>query len=253
MHSVFGHSFNIKVNDQLLHVSSYSEYLSSFGIHIEEALLQEILQQIEVGNFTKIARDKIQIYSRSGVLTIDLAAAKTRSLNLPRLHWNSEKNTQLLQKIAEEELSKAIGLEIDDKTQQQIDWLTQRDSLSREEIREICQYLIGRGKGLTPSGDDLLVAYLATLIAFEDKLAEDMIQVLSEIPISTTDVSKAYLNGVLAGHVSSPILRFFQAIQTNQSIAEIQQQFQNILKIGHTSGKDMGYGIYLAFQYLEKK
>ena len=39
------------------------------------------------------------------------------------------------------------------------------------EWQEVTNYLIGRGKGLTPSGDDILVAYQTILFILADERA----------------------------------------------------------------------------------
>ena len=49
--------------------------------------------------------------------------------------------------------------------------MSQNKSLTLSEWQEVTNYLIGRGKGLTPSGDDILVAYQTIRSYFADERA----------------------------------------------------------------------------------
>ena len=55
-------------------------------------------------------------------------------------------------------------------------------------------------KGLTPSGDDLLVAYRAMFYAFKRPTSGEVSNCLAA-PLSTTDVSKAYISTSIKGYV----------------------------------------------------
>ena len=84
--------------------------------------------------------------------------------------------------------------------------------------QQVTAYLIGRGKGLTPSGDDLLVAYQAMFYAF-DQPAEKLATALA-VPLSTTDVSKAYISASIKGYVNSLIYRLLTDLKKPRSAAD---------------------------------
>lgn len=254
IHSVFGHSFNIKVQEQLIHVSSYKNYLSSFGLHIADHQLQKILSKIEVGNFCKLQVEKIIIYAQDGLSEIALKEAKRISLRLPELTIETDELRLLIKRIEDYQLSAEIGLSWNDQGIETIALMQSATALTDTEVKAISKFLIGRGKGLTPSGDDILVAYLATLTALKNEHAKHFIDCLNSFStISTTEVSRAYLEGVIQGYVSSPILEFFKEIKGSNSIELILKKFEAVLQIGHTSGKDMGFGIYLALCYYKNR
>ncbi len=109
-------------------------------------------------------------------------------------------------------------------------------------------WLIGRGPGLTPSGDDMLIGALATLYAAgvaspqrpflppEDQLAQ-----------LTTSVSCRYLNSARHGTFSTPVLRLLRRWQSTRST---EFAVQRLLNVGHTSGADTLLGMAMAQQGL---
>lgn len=111
--------------------------------------------------------------------------------------------------------------------------------------------LIGLGPGLTPSGDDFLVGYLAGLwctagndpsrIRFLTVLGSE----LSEAARNTNDVSYAYLRSATKGHVSEPIAKLAQQLKQPNNMSSVRAAAQTALQIGHTSGGDGVLGLLL--------
>ncbi|MDH6363523.1 hypothetical protein M2139_000498 [Enterococcus sp. PF1-24] len=249
IHSVFSHSFNIKIGQQLLHISSYQNYLSNFGIYLPRIVVENLLTKIEIGNFVKIKNDQLIIYTLAETLKISLIEGQAYSLKLPHLEISYEKLQQVLTALASFDLPTKIGLNIPTEI---VEKLVSPQLLAETEIASVVDYLFGRGQGLTPSGDDILVAYLATLKVLQLTRGQQLsIYLQNRTNLQTTDISQAYLLGVLQEEVSLPVLKFFKSIQQEKTITEIIQAFKRILAIGHTSGKDLAYGSYLALQYAQ--
>lgn len=111
--------------------------------------------------------------------------------------------------------------------------------------------LIGLGAGLTPSGDDLLVGYLAGLwcavqgrgerAAFLSRLGEVVIRLSSQ----TTDISRAYLYHAARGQVSSRLADLAEAICRGENSNRFLAILESALQVGHTSGMDAVTGLLI--------
>ena len=89
IHSVFERSFNLKVQDQLINVANFHNYLSSFGMFLPDQLFPRNLPYVQQGNKVKITENQLTFYSTVGVKTIQLTPAEVVSLNIT--HFKLEK------------------------------------------------------------------------------------------------------------------------------------------------------------------
>lgn len=111
--------------------------------------------------------------------------------------------------------------------------------------------LIGLGPGLTPSGDDFLVGYLAGLwstvrgSASRMRLLTALGSELSQAAHDTNEISYAYLRSAIEGHVSEPIATLAQQLKHTNHTASVRAATQAALQIGHTSGADGVLGLLL--------
>ncbi len=120
---------------------------------------------------------------------------------------------------------------------------------SADEQIKALRLIIGRGKGLTPSGDDMLIGAMAANIflpRLPKAFAENMLQILSGDVKATTTVSEHYLRCALQGRFNEPIKDLLQALCTRSGIETIEKKIMNITEIGHTSGLDMLTGFAAA-------
>ncbi len=114
-----------------------------------------------------------------------------------------------------------------------------------------CCKLIGLGQGLTPSGDDLLVGYLAGLWSTVKDCVERrvFIQELSEAitrsAAQTTDLSRTYLILAAKGQVSRSISVLIEAISQGWGTIPLLQAAEKVMSVGHTSGMDMATGLLI--------
>ena len=220
IHSVFERSFNLKVQDQLINVANFHNYLSSFGMFLPDQLFQEIFPYVQQGNKVKITENQLTFYSTVGVKTIQLTPAEVVSLNIT--HFKLEKDQLRLF----------------------------RDRLLARNLEEVTNYLIGRGKGLTPSGDDILVAYQTILFILADERAAALAATLSAANLSTTDVSKGYIASSAKGYVNSLLYQLLLDLENHRD-NRVDENIDRIIQIGHSSGKDMSFGMLLALQSVE--
>ena len=111
--------------------------------------------------------------------------------------------------------------------------------------------LVGLGAGLTPSGDDLLVGYLAGLwctvqnrrerMQFISSLGKTVIR-LSRL---TTDISRNYLYHASRGQFSSRLADLAHVICRGENSDRLFITIESAMQVGHTSGMDSVTGLLL--------
>jgi hypothetical protein len=102
--------------------------------------------------------------------------------------------------------------------------------------------LIGLGAGLTPSGDDLLVGYLAGLWCSVQSRSE-RVQFISDLGKEvlrfsphTNDISRTYLYHATRGQVSNLLVDLAGAICQGEDTDYLVDTAEAAMQIGHTSG-----------------
>jgi hypothetical protein len=124
--------------------------------------------------------------------------------------------------------------------------------------------LLGAGPGLTPTGDDMLAGFLATLQhlrptrhGMADRCAEDAVrtQVRTCARSRTTLLSATLLEHALDGAVAAPVARLLRTLTTDAppgvlGIADpVRRAIDAVIGIGATSGQDLLDGIAIAFEH----
>jgi hypothetical protein len=118
--------------------------------------------------------------------------------------------------------------------------------------------LLGKGEGLTPEGDDILVGMLAGLRLLGPvvgkpgaggMLAAIAPIVLTEAPFRTTALSAALLRHAVAGEVADPVAAFLHALTGRGDLLESVAVLRTM---GHSSGLAAGCGVLAAAEFLPK-
>lgn len=252
VHSVFDHSFNLQIGGHLINVANYSGYLSSFGLYLPDAMFAQLFPYIQQGNKVKIQKQKLTAYSIKGVQSVSWQEEEQEivDLDVAKMTIPTEQLAVLKEVLSNENLEEKIGLDLTVETKTILKKLAYatKEELTTVDYEEIIRFLIGRGKGLTPSGDDLLVAYLSILKLKKDSRAEEYSSVLAQSNLSTTDVSKEYVVASMQGHVNSLVYQLYQDLQEEKDKNIIERDVQKVMMIGHTSGKDLSMGLLLGLQ-----
>ncbi|WP_179885662.1 DUF2877 domain-containing protein [Vibrio sp. ES.051] len=120
---------------------------------------------------------------------------------------------------------------------------------------------IGKGQGLTPSGDDFIcgVFALLTYVSKEfSELSHTCSVVLSTMVKScqsnwqkTNEVSLHYLQQASKGDISQPVLWLVYSIFTSTLESEVEKALHNVLEIGSSSGCDIVSGILFGAHQLQ--
>lgn len=113
-------------------------------------------------------------------------------------------------------------------------------------------WLIGRGPGLTPSGDDALVGILAALTACGQVSQGTWTRLARTIErdgdLLTTDVSCAYLLCAVRGEFGRSVADVMDALVDQ---TRLHRAVQRLAQHGHTSGVDLLLGLNAALEPLD--
>ncbi len=107
--------------------------------------------------------------------------------------------------------------------------------------------LVGRGPGLTPSGDDALAG--ALLVAHALDAGSALADAVRARLRATTAVSAALLDAAAGGYAARPVVTLVDAAVAGDADA-VRRALPGVLAIGHTSGADTVTGIRAALDAL---
>lgn len=254
VHSVFDHAVNLvripdvaHRNPRLLHLSParasdiHRRLGSPFGLELSYPLWRQLRQHLARGRRSRpwywSATQACFYQANRPVLALGRNWFKAR-IRCALESWQAA--CQRRQALAELPLPEASLAEHGELTRQALHGLLAGD------IHAACR-LLGRGQGLTPSGDDTLIGLLALLKASRlpghsalgwSRLAQ-LVQTRGRD--MTTDVACAYLHAALQGYFAQPLRRLLgcPADQPGQ----LSQACTDLLALGHSSGADTLMGI----------
>lgn len=248
VHSVFRSSLNIEVDGRLIHLGMPPHPLSCLGMNVDPALLTPLLADVQPGNLVVFKKGSIRIYSTESVYTIDYTGYTPIDLNVKYIAGFPV--NKLLNELGKLDLSQTMGIPMDGRCLSMLKILEQKNCDTGTLARCI-RYLLGRGKGLTPSGDDIMMGYGAGRLVLGD--AEEFLNVLSGIVShQTTAVSTAYLKALCKGYVNHDYIQLFESIQ-HEKKNDVSKWLQCIRTTGHTSGSDSLYGLQLSMNRFRNK
>ncbi len=213
-------------------------------------MFNQLSPYIQQGNKVKIQKQALTAYSTKGVQSVSWKEEELIDLDVKKMIISDEELTVLREVLSAEHLDEKIGLDLTEKTKDILHTMAfaSEDELTTSDYEEIAKFMIGRGKGLTPSGDDILVAYLSILKLQKDLRAEELSSVLAKSDLSTTDVSKEYVIASMQGHVNSLVYDLYKDLQEKKDRETIKKDVRRVMMIGHTSGKDLSMGLLLGVQ-----
>lgn len=227
VHSVFEQGVNLQGDEGLIFVSDKPLPFSLMIDHKEVNKLNKIFSN------ANLLYVEPNLYIRSGkdLLTLDLTNVEILSFEVHPVS-DLEYLDVLFDMILD--LSELTGLD-----QSIADVLIQDYS---------SEYLLGRGKGLTPSGDDMIVGILWVLAisGIEAAIFKDSIRNMLGKG-KTTTVSENYLRYALENKFSKALGNLLYDPK------ELAKQMEELLKTGHTSGLDTLCGIAIGIKMIKEK
>ena len=262
VHSRFSNGFNIKMGDSLVFIGNNKNGLLPFGIHLRKEDTLRAVSSVNIGDVVTW-NSRTNSIELPGV-TISLEKGKSFKNELITLKSTTIFNTSLelfcshLIKIEEQTGLDVLFREFLDKFHAagEQKWLGAEPylmmmieaAMSSDEylMEKVLRYFLGRGQGLTPSGDDMIVGLLAfdavspiLPTAFSEKISE-----LIEGESITTDVAREYLRYALKQEYSSTVSDMVNTL-ANGDTSNFEIVLQDLLGVGHSSGLDTVLGILI--------
>lgn len=245
VHSIFENGVNIVGKNCLIFITHEDRNLSPNSILLFKDDFKKIYQYLNIDMQISLKDDKI--INPKFVIKLDIENSIDLSINSIK-NKNIKEYGVLKNYIEKLELMTGFGLRVKelnkDKHISSIKQIVR--SNNNAIIEDVLKNILGKGKGLTPSGDDFLIGLLWANEDFtflSDTFKETLLKLLyTDI---TTDISKNYLKMSLIGEYSSSLIKLYESLSLNFDFRNI---IKEILDYGHTSGIDTLSGIYYGIE-----
>jgi hypothetical protein len=246
VHSVFTHAVNLQVGDELWTVTDCGGHDAAFTVRLAGAVVP--------GDLGLRSRDPVYVRSRhirAGTAVIDARTA---------VRWTPPgydvDRSGLSQRAADLEAAA-----------RPVAWagswplaggiVEALASGRRGDLDDAVGRTTGRGPGLTPSGDDVLVGILAVFTAPGvearcEPVAARLRVALAPTLATTNEISRALLAQASQGRVSRPVWELARALLSASPTALFSQARADVLSTGATSGGDTCAGLIAACQLLSR-
>lgn len=270
VHSKFNNGFNIQIEESLVFVGSNrsGQLPFSFILPIED--IHDMLTKISINDpATWDTKNKILSINES----CDIVYLEGRPYdNILEYIPDSKKNLvthleTLLLALSGNNEPTGLDLDINDFMEDYVEYDERSESPydkyydlmnmlysnDRKEIEETLRYFLGRGRGGTPAGDDHVIGLMA-IQAVSKEWTPLFPEILSELIKEkiTTDVSVEYLKYALNNQFGSPVIGLIEAM-VREDTKEVQENINNLLSMGHSSGLDTTFGILLGLLAIRRK
>lgn len=251
LHSAFRSSFNVMFDDQLMNFSTVGMSMAPHGCVLNPDKIDRILASVKTNDLVKMENGRFTFYTRREIIELDLSSLEEMDLSIPALTMPQQdlKQTNIYNVLEAMAFNEHMGLKNTDRVLESTETLKHIANRQPQEILQAVEYLIGRGNGLTPSGDDVLLGFSMIRSGFNPK--DELMDYIKEglKRRSTTAISRAYYESLFTGYVNSIFLALLQAVESEIEV-ETDQLVQLITRYGHTSGYDTLFGFYLGMQSL---
>ena len=273
VHSVFNNSFNLAFGEQLVHVGAFENGLAPFGIGLEEAHAK-LLTKLLVANQEVFWDKRSMSLLFPGGITLSFGQVKWTKHKLQSSNYqyaNVEGNFAFMA----ERLLQAdwqTGLANNEEEKRQILHYLVDPSSFREDVpvleklaelkglisgnegieaEDVFNYWMGRGLGLTPSGDDVITGICAVLSALKGTNQTFLQQLKSYLVehgrTRTTHIALEYLLYASDNKFHTHLLEICTVLDKPRG-PEFVKALEEMKKMGHTSGADTLVGILVGIK-----
>lgn len=275
VHSVFQNSFNMVFGDRLVHVGSSVNGLAPFGIGVYQKDTRHINRQVRnsqqvrwsASTKTLIFAGGLSISLKHAVLTDHFLRDTTfdRAILISNLEFVVEQllvnnwRTGIVQTYEDQRvfLHYLLPAPASSDGHPIVNELANLESLARGNKTVVPKnsfdYWIGRGLGLTPSGDDLITGMCAMLSVLQDQNENEWFRkrlksYLMEKGLKrTTPIGFEYLLYAADRQYHTHLIDMCHAL-LDSSKAGLLSALEDMKKIGHTSGADTLAGVLLGIK-----
>ncbi|WP_053365869.1 DUF2877 domain-containing protein [Bacillus sp. FJAT-27245] len=273
VHSIFNNSFNLVFGEHLVHVGAVENGLSPFGIGLNQHDVRQLTLQLRSNQ--DVAWDlssNTLFFSDRTSLSFETAEMTNHTLHgcVSERQHVKENFLFIAERLLQEEWRTGLAETTEDKVaivkymvepapyQKELLTLHQLDSLKKlangnkaVEAENVFNYWIGRGLGLTPSGDDVITGICAVFSAMEgtNKAFQQQLKryLLENGRKRTTQIALEYLLYATENKFHSHLIQLCTVLDKPRS-PEFSIALEEMRKIGHTSGADTIIGILLGIK-----
>ena len=263
--SVFDSAVNLRLarEDRLITVLISNRYELPQGIRIADKTFP--LQSLTV-DLPAACRGGILRFN-SSALTIDLRGAPVWKCRVPDLHadmkslltqqawsaaWDLLNKEQILRNadiIADDLFQTDLGSPLSRRMSKPVMGLVaSTEQFDAPSALRSAKKMIGLGPGVTPSGDDILIGFLAGLWSMAGQNQTQYSFILSfgaeliRLAKQTSEISRTYMYHAIRGQFSSSLSHLAEAIA---SCKGVEESTQIAMRIGHSSGMDSVTGLLI--------
>lgn len=261
VHSVFNTSFNLIFDEHIVHIGSMENGLAPFGIGLEKLATHQLTQKVQIGmKVTFVPTKNVLIFENGCSLQLSNVSVvnhliKQSSFDSVVLETNVKDVFQFIRTnkwtfgfVQSEEEKQQLFHFLFNKKVEDTDIIIYLQRLielikgsSKQDATAVFNYWMGRGSGLTPSGDDILTGACAVIILlqgkdnhFTEKLREYL---LANGRNRTTQIAYEYLLYATEQKFHSHLLQLCKQL-VEQDKEALAYSLKNLLQVGHTSGAD---------------
>lgn len=248
VHSIFSKALNIRTEEDELISIVAAEKLN--GPHRILLRLSEdedfVTLEIREGMRVKGSRQEVKI--NRGRLSVSLEKAERWSPEIKRggsTPYSQIKDNllSLKRRLLIERDGDIISQALRTRTQELITSVKEKDL---PKVSENVRRLIGFGEGLTPSGDDFLVGFVASLHFLDNSIfkyfSREIRRSINLKKKRTTFLSEKFLEYACQGKFSETILNLIKTI-FSEDREEVEEATKRCLNFGASSGRDTILGV----------
>lgn len=252
VHSIFEHTFNLtdKQHTPLVILTSDRSKLLPGGLYLPPRDFTDLLSQV---------RDTRRVEFHDGAFYLEtyqdawkLEITETFRADLLTEGIRSDRLGYLLNNCRNIDRQTGFDQPFQDfltmetsPYQKETSWLTNAVT-----VQWGVDFFIGRGRGLTPSGDDFLLGWiLIDWLSGNHQELRAAIASRIETGNYTTDVGRSYLYYALRRRFSSALLGIVRYLKGNEPLENLDNLLAQAIDYGNTSGIDCLAGIVSALVY----
>lgn len=241
VHSIFKNGVNIDDGDNLVFIGNNHNGCNPFHIVINNSLINITL------NSKVIVDDKTIVVGENIILMGDIIFNSKVSYDDI---YDDNSYLTLLNKIQKLEIMSGFDMTVSNILINAKEDIYLKKLLNNDE--SAFEYFIGRGCGLTPAGDDLIVGYLLAANYFkkQNNYKNYLNKLLKDSQI-TTRISHEFIKYANEGYFDLDLITLMNNLNQDEII--ISQCINTIINHGSTSGCDVLIGIALFLQSIEYK
>lgn len=255
IHSVFDAAVNLRAGQRLI-VCTSRRLSAPHGVELTGGDLQQLRDYGRRRPDTTLHWDRCRSQIADATAELTIRPAPSRRLFDPRLPvcgpsgWESGVAV-LLRQLAHRQLETGFGA----------DWsalLARKhlvgavSSIACGRVDDPVLYWLGRGPGLTASGDDILVGAFAALWSAGVVTGESLARLRQPLEAAartrTHDISTEYLHYACRGMVAGPLHDLLGVLRSPHPAA-VRGVVDRLAGYGHTSGADVALGVVTALRY----